>query len=153
MVHDHIHQPSGVSKELIGDDLQQRPDVHLKHGRFQRDTQTFQSLLEGLGIFTQNLRVQLIQRGEDEVNKSPRRFGVLSLSGEFAGGRREVDVSPETISKRVHVQGAVRIGIHLSKRVESETPVHIGTREGDIAILRTQPQRRVWVDGARKRGQ
>lgn len=116
-----------MAKELFSDDLQQWPDIHLEHGWFQRDTQTLQSLFETLCVFAQNLRVQLIQWGEDEVNKSPRSFWVFRLSGEFAGGRREVDVSPEAISKRVHVKGAICLGVHLGKRVKSEAPVHIGT--------------------------
>jgi len=150
MLRDHVCQPSCRSKELASDDLQQWPDIHFEHGWFQRDTQTFQSLLERLGVFTQDLGVQLIQRGEDEVNKSSRGFGVLSLSGEFASGRREVDVSPEAISKRVHVEGAVCHGVHLGKRAEGEAPVHIGTCEGYIAIFWTHPQCRVRVYGAGK---
>ena len=60
------------------------------------------------------------------MNKSPRCFGVLSLSGEFASGRGEVDVSPEAVSKRVHVEGAVHFGVHLGKGAKSKAPVHIG---------------------------
>ena len=61
------------------------------------------------------------------MNESPRCFGVLSLSGEFSGGRREVDVSPEAVGERVHVEGAIRLGVHLGKRAESKAPVHVGT--------------------------
>ena len=152
MFYDHIHQPSGRSEELFSDNLQQWPDVHLEHGWFQGDTQTAQSLLESFSVFTQNLRIELIQRGEDEVDKGPRSFGILCLSCEFASGRREVDVSPEAISKRVHVEGAVCVGVHLGKRAKGEAPMHIGTCEGYVAILWTQPQRRVRVYGAEKGG-
>jgi len=153
MFHDHVHQASRRTEELSGDDLQQWADIHLEHGWFQRDTQTFQGLLESLGVFAEGLRVQFIQRGENEVNKGPRSFGVLGLSCKFASGRREVDVSPEAIGKRVHVEGAVCIGVHPGKRAEGETPVHVGAREEYIAILWTQPQCRVRVDGAVKGGQ
>ena len=153
MFHDHVHQPTGRSEELFSDDLQQWPDIHLEHGWFQGDTQTFQSLLEGFGVFTQNLRVQFIQRGENKVNKGPWSFGILGLSREFASGRGEVDVPPETISKRVDIEGAVRLGVHLGKGAEGERPVHIGACEDDIAILRTQPQRGVRINGAGKGGQ
>lgn len=87
------------------------------------------------------------------MNEGPRGFGILSLSGKFAGGRREVDVSPEATSKRVHVDGTICLGVHLGKRVDSETPVHIGTCKGYVSILRTQPQCRVRVDGAGKGSQ
>src|SRR5579872_7117796 len=80
MLHNHVHQSSGTSKELFCDNLQQGPDIHLEHGWLQQDTQTSQGLLESLSVLAQNLRVQLIQRGEDEVNKGPWSLGVFSLS-------------------------------------------------------------------------
>ena len=151
--HDHIHQPSGRSKELFSDDLQQRPDIHLEHGRFQQDTQTSQSFLQGLGVFAQHLGVQLIQWGENEVNKSPRGFGVLGLSCEFTGGRREVDVSPEAISKRVHVEGTASFSVHSSEGAEGKAPVHISTGKSYITVFGTQSQCGVRIDRAIEDGQ
>ena len=152
MFHDHIDQPGGRSKELFGDDLQQGPDIHLEHCWFQQDGQRLQGVLECFGVFAQNLGVKFVQRGENEVNESPGGLGVLSLSCEFTGGRREVDVSPETIGKRVHVERTVSLGVHLGERAEGEAPVHIGTRKSYVALFGTQSQRGIGVYGAERGG-
>ena len=45
-----------------------------------------------------------------------------------------------------HAITAVCVRIHLSEGTESEAPVHIRTGKRDIAHLRTQSQRWVWVN-------
>ena len=43
------------------------------------------------------------------MNESSGGFGVLSLPCEFTSGRRKVDVTPEAVSKRVDIEGTVRL--------------------------------------------
>ena len=104
MLRDHVHKSDGRPEELIKDDLEQRPHIHLVHDGFQLNTEACQRLLERIRLLAEHLAVQLVERLEDEVHESPIRLGVRLLARELA--LVEPDVAPEPIGERVDVQRA-----------------------------------------------
>ena len=107
MLHDHIHQASGRSKELVQNHLQQWSNVHLEQYWLQVDTKLCKRKLQVVRLLAQNLTVKLVQRLQNEVNEGSVLFRVRRLASEFAGFSIEVYIAPETIGKSSDIYRAL----------------------------------------------
>ena len=106
MFNDHVHQAPCRPKELVKDDLQQRPHVHLVEDGLQVDAEARERLLQGVGLFAEDLAVQFVERFEDEVDKGSVLLGIRLFAGELTGLGVEVDVSPQAVRERLDVKRA-----------------------------------------------
>ena len=104
MLHNHVNQPDRGAEELVEHGLQQRTHVHLVHNRRELDAQAVQRLLQAVRLLAEHLRVQLVERLEDEVDEGAISLWVSGLARELACLGVVIYVAPETVGECGYVK-------------------------------------------------